>query len=270
VTAADLPAVDRDRSFTRLAAIAAIVSAPLAAGNLAAMLAAVHFDLSGITNPLVLLHAGQAAASLWRWSMVLDIFGYYLLIVPLVLLLRTSLRYRSRSWADLFSFSLLAYCLIGAAGGAMLATALPSLIRDYAAVPAHRVALQTVFAGYTDGLYRGLWNLLEEFLAGVGWIGVGAALHQRYRWLGLMSIILGAACLVDSAGTALNIDAMASAGLTAYLVLAPVWACWLGARLLRAPAAGMVAAEYWQAGRAAPRQEGATHAASDRTEGQRA
>lgn len=253
-----------DRSFARVAAIAAIVSAPLAAGNLAAMLATVHFDVRGMTNSLVLLHAGRAAAPLWRWSMVLDIFGYYLLIVPLVLLLRTSLRYRSGGWADLFSFCLLAYCLIGAVGGAMLATALPTLIQQYAAIPAHRVALQTVFTGYTDGIYRGLWNLLEEFLAGVGWVGFGAALRLRHRRLGLVSLILGAACLADSAGTALNIDAIASAGLTAYLVLAPVWACWLGAGLLRAPAAGTVA---WPAERAGPREEAATHAAANRAEG---
>src|SRR5262249_17926311 len=96
VTDPDLPGAASDRSFARVAAIAAIASAPLAAGNLVAMLAAVHFDLRGMTDPLVLLHAGRAAAPLWRWSMVLDVFGYYLPIVPLVLLLRTSLRYRSR------------------------------------------------------------------------------------------------------------------------------------------------------------------------------
>jgi len=268
VTAPELSAVDRDRSFARVAAIAAIVSAPLAAGNLVAMLAAVHFDINGMTNPLALLHAGRAAAPLWRWGMVLDVFGYYLLIVPLVLLLRTSLRYRGRGWADLFSLCLLAYCLIGAIGGAVLATALPTLIQQYAAIGAHRAALQTVFTGYTDGIYRGLWNLLEEFLAGVGWIGVGAALRPRHRRLGLVTIILGAACLVDSAGTALNIDAIASAGLTTYLVLAPVWACWLGAGLLRAPPAGTAAAEPWRARRAVPRGQAATPAAANPAEGQ--
>src|SRR5262249_60198271 len=66
VTAPELPAVACDRSFARVAAIAAIVSAPLAAGNLLAMLAAVHFDISGMTNPLGLLHAGRAAAPVWR------------------------------------------------------------------------------------------------------------------------------------------------------------------------------------------------------------
>ena len=90
-----------DRSFSRAAAIAAIVSLPLAAGNLVAMLATVHFDLDGMTDPLVLLHAGGAAAPLWRLSMILDVLGHYLAIVPLVLLLRASPRHRSPNWVDL-------------------------------------------------------------------------------------------------------------------------------------------------------------------------
>jgi len=230
-----------DRSFSRVAAIAAIASLPLAAGNLLAMLATVHFNLNGMTNPLLLLHAGTAAAPLWRWSMILDIFGYYLPIVPLILLLCSSLRHQSPNWIDLFALCLLAYCLIGAIGGAMLATALPTLIREYATATSgsHQVSLQTVFTGYTDGIYRGLWNLLEEFLAGVGWIGFGLVLRAERRRLGLVTIVLGVACLLDSLGTALNTDTIASTGLTVYLVLAPVWACWMGIGLLRAPTPGV-------------------------------
>jgi hypothetical protein len=230
-----------DRSFPPVAAIAAIASLPLAVGNLVAMLATVHFNLNGMTNPLVLLHAGTGAAPLWRWSMILDIFGYYLPIVPMILLLRSSLRHRSPNWIDLFALCLLAYCLIGAIGGAMLATALPTLIREYAnaASGSHQASLQTVFTGYTDGIYRGLWNLLEESLAGVGWIGFGFVLRAERRRLGLITIVLGMACLVDSLGTALNTDVVASAGLTVYLVLAPVWACWIGIGLLRSPPPGV-------------------------------
>jgi hypothetical protein len=237
----DQPMVD-DRSFTRMAAIAAIASLPLAVGNLLAMLAAVHFNLNGMTNPLVLLHGGTAAAPWWRWSMILDILGYYLPIVPLILFLRSSLRHRSPNWIDLFALCLLAYCLIGAIGGAMLATALPTVIREYASVTSgsRQVSLQSVFTGYTDGIYRGLWNLLEEFLAGVGWIGFGLLLRTERRRLGLVTIVLGVACLVDSFGTALNVDVIASTGLMVYLVLAPAWACWMGVGLLRAPSPGTV------------------------------
>jgi hypothetical protein len=231
-----------DHSFSRMAAIAAIVSLPLADGNLMGMLATVHFDAAGMTNPLVLLHAGTAAAPLWRWSMILDIFGYYLPIMPLILLLRGSLRHQSPNWIDLFAICLLAYCLIGAIGGAMLATALPTLIREYANTTnaSHQMGLQAVFTGYTDAIYRGLWNLLEELLAGIGWIGLGLVLGTNRRRLGMITIVLGLSCLVDSLGTALNTDVLASIGLTVYLVLAPVWACWMGIDLLRTPLPNIV------------------------------
>jgi hypothetical protein len=226
-----------DRSFCRAAAIAAVVSLPLAVGNLIAMLATVHFNLNGMTDPLVLLHAGKGAAPLWRWSMVLDLLGYYLPIVPLILLLRNSLRDWSPNWVDLFALCLLAYCFIGAIGGAELAIALPTLIREYAtAIPSHRMSLEAVFTGYTDGIYRGLWNLLEELLAGIGWLGIGLVLRTERRRLGTATIVLGAACLVDSLGTAINVDAVSSVGLTIYLFLAPIWAFWIGVGLLRANA----------------------------------
>lgn len=123
----------------------------------------------------------------------------------------------------------------------MLATALPTLIKEYASATtgSHQIGLQTVFTGYTDGIYRGLWNLLEEFLAGVGWIGFGLVIRADRRRLGLVTVVLGAACLVDSLGTALNTDVVASTGLTVYLILAPVWACWMGIGLLRAPTPGV-------------------------------
>jgi hypothetical protein len=223
-----------DRSFPRAAALAAVISLPLAAGNLIAMLATVHFNLNGMTDPLILLHAGKSAGTLWRWSMILDILGYYLAIVPLILLLRRSLRDRSPNWVDLFALCLVAYCFIGAIGGAELATAVPTLIRQYASVtPLHRLSLQAVFTGYSDGVYRGLWNLLEELLAGIGWIGLGLVLWPDRRHVGLASLVLGAACLVDAVGTAINLDALSSTGLTVYLVLAPVWACSIGVGLLR-------------------------------------
>ena len=103
----------------------------------------------------------------------------------------------------------MAYCFIGAIGGAELATALPTLIREYAtATPSHRMSLETVFTGYTDGIYRGLWNLLEEFLAGIGGSASASSCGPSGVGSALATIVLGVACLVDSLGTAINVDAV--------------------------------------------------------------
>ncbi len=45
-------------------------------------------EREAVTNPLAVLASGVRGAALWRWSMVLDMLGYYLLIVPLILFLR--------------------------------------------------------------------------------------------------------------------------------------------------------------------------------------
>jgi hypothetical protein len=223
-----------DNSFRRMAGFVAVVSLPFAVGNLLTIALAVHFNLNALSNPLLLIHTGAAGARWWHWSMILDSLGYYLMIVPLILLLRGSSRPDSRDWTDFFVLCLLAYCFIGAVGGAILATAVPPLITSYsAASPAHRAIVETVGTGYSNAVYRGLWNLLEEFLAGIGWIGIGLLTRAEDRRLRTVTIALGAACFVDAVGTALNIDAVAMVGLTLYLVLAPLWASWLGVRLLR-------------------------------------
>jgi hypothetical protein len=220
-------------SFRRMAAFAGIVSLPLAAANLVTMFAAVHFDLNAIAHPLILIRYGASGAELWRWAMVLDILGYYLLVVPVIVTLRSVLRRGSPNWMDLSALCLLAYCFIGAMGGAILATAIPPLITGYATAGAHQAALETVLNGYSNAVFRGMWNLLEEFLAAIGWIGMGRVLRPMHPRLGQATTLLGLACLADSLGTAVNIDAVATTGLTIYLVLAPIWACWLGVRLLR-------------------------------------
>jgi hypothetical protein len=146
----------------------------------------------------------------------------------------------------------------------MLAIALPTVIRRYAAFGADRVALRAVFTGYTDGITGDCGTFSRSSWPSVGWIGVGVALRPRRRRLGLVSIIWAQPAWLTQPGTALNIDTIASADLTAYLILAPVWACWLGADLLRAPA-GSVAAAPCSAERPAPGYERETQAAVNRT-----
>jgi hypothetical protein len=223
-----------DRSFQTVAAIAAMTSLPLAAGNLGAMLLAAHFDLRAMSDPLLLLRTGAGAAEIWRWSMVLDLFGYYLLIVPLVVGLRGYIRHKSPQWIDLCALCLLGYSLVGAMGAAVIATTTPRLIAEYSSASAgQRALLEAVSTAYADAIYRGLWNLLEELFAGVGWIVLGALMRGERFGLGIITIVLGASCLIDFLGTLLGVDALAFPGLALYLFLAPAWAFWTGTLLLR-------------------------------------
>jgi hypothetical protein len=222
-------------SFDQLVGVAAIASVPLAALNLFLMFAAVHFDLNAMTHPVTLLRQGAAAATLWRWSMICDALGYYVLVAPAIVLLHARTRRLDALRVDLACAGLLAYCLIGAIGAIGLAEVIPPLMRAYTASGANRFAVETVFNAYSNAVYRGMWNLLEEFVAGVGWIVLASVLVARDRTFGRVTLVLGAAALLDSVASAANLDAIASFGLSIYLVLAPIWACWLGIRFLREP-----------------------------------
>jgi hypothetical protein len=222
-----------DLAFGRAAAIGAIVSAVLAVGSVLTGLAAVGFNFAAMADPMLLLRAGQRAASLWRASLLLDLFGYYLLIVPLILTLRATFWPRAGSWSDLFSFCLLSYCLIGAIGAAMMAMAVPPIIEAYAgAGPAERQILVTTYTAQSNDVYRGLWNLLEVFLGGVGWIGFGWLLRSDGRAVAALTFVLGISTLANSLGMIANREEFHLGALNLYLFLAPAWALVMGIRLL--------------------------------------
>jgi hypothetical protein len=223
------------RSFQRFAAVTAILSGPIAIASFVPVLAAVDFNFDAFSNLRLILETGTRGASLWRWFMILDIFGYYLLIAPLTLLLWHWLKPRDPARVNLYTLCLLAYILIGAMGAAILAAVVPPLVVSYGADAAQNATIEMVFDAITNLVYVGLWNILEEFIAGVGWIGIGLILRRERRAIGITTVILGVAALVDSVGTTLGIVALADLGLYIYLVLAPVWALWLGIDLLRKP-----------------------------------
>jgi hypothetical protein len=223
-----------ERSFRRFAGIAALVSIVPAFASLLVALPAVDWNFDTLADMMLFLKSGERGAALGRWAMVFDLFGYYLMIAPAVIYVGRGLRARSPLWARLFTSSLLAYVLVGAIGAAVLAAALPALmIAHVHAAPAERATIEIVYRAVTDAVYGGLWNLLEEILAGVGWLGFGWMERTRRPWLGHLTIVLGLACLIDGLANAVGAKAIADAGLYAYLVLAPVWAAWVGVNLLR-------------------------------------
>jgi hypothetical protein len=234
-------AVQGSASFRRLAGWLAVLSLPVAAANLLTIALAVHFNLNAISDPLLLLRQGMASARWWHFSMFLDGLGYYLMIVPLTLVLRLRFGKTAGPWTDLSALCLLAYSFIGAVGAVILATAVSPLITSYVnAGSSHRATLDLAATAISNAIYRGIWNILEEFVAGWGWLILGSISRRRDPVLGLLTIVLGAACLVDSLGSALNVDVISTTGLTIYLILAPTWAAWWGVRLLRAGSPGML------------------------------
>ena len=224
------------QSFQRFAALAAIISFPLTLGSIVLSGMALDFNMEASTNPALLLSVGADGASLSRWGMLLDMLGYYLPLLPVALFLWRWLGPRDPDWVLFYTSCGLGYILIGAIGAVILAAVHPPLISAYAqASVEQRPVLETVFSAVWNMVYGGMWNILGELLAGIWFVGVGLLLRGERRIFSIVTMILGISALLDSLGMILNFEGLALLGLSIYVVLAPIWALWLGIDLLRKP-----------------------------------
>jgi hypothetical protein len=82
-------------------------------------------------------------------------------------------------------------------------------------------------------VYGGIWGFLEFLLAGIWWIGVGFVMKPERKVLGIVTIALGIFTLTTVVGEVFTLKYIALVGLMIYLLLAPIWAGWLGISLLR-------------------------------------
>lgn len=195
----------------------------------------IHFRPDIMTNPTLILTVGATGANLLRWGLVLDIFGYYLPLLPIVLFFHQWLRLKSPAWTRFYTSCGLGYILIGASGAVILAAIQLPLITAYRQASAEqRYVLETITRIIWSLVYGGMWNILGEFLVGVWFLGIGLLSGER-RLIGRVSLIVGSSALLDFLGVILGVDAVALSGLFIFLLLAPIWMLWFGIDLLRKP-----------------------------------
>jgi hypothetical protein len=220
------------RQFERVAGWTAVAAGLCAVGT-SVLLAMVPGADSGDLGAL--LYGGSTG--LLRWSMLLDLLGFYLLPAPLALLLWARYRSDELGMAELATLSGIAYMLIGAIGATVLAAVAPGLSAAYASADApQQASIALVSSALVDGVVGGIWNILEMPLAGIWWLWLGLALWPERRVLGATTLTLGACSFIDGVLTALGLDTIATPFLSAYLFLMPVWALWWGILLLRGDA----------------------------------
>lgn len=218
--------MNNETSFRRIAAISAILSAPLALAAVVVVTAAVEFDFGIMSDQAGLLELGAQAAGILRWGEILGVFGYYLLLAPVALYLWYWLRSQSPRMVTLITLSGLASIFIGVIGATLRAGVLPEMMSAYALAPdAQRQVLSVVFQTTTDVIFEAL-GPIEAILAGVWILGVGPVLRSERRGPGILAMTLGIAMLGSGFGAMFQIDLLAVLDL-AYFV-SPIWALWLG------------------------------------------
>ena len=217
-------------SFRKTVGWLAIISTPFAFAN---------FALTGIAGGgeqdiYNLIKAGEQAGSIMKWSWLADMIGYYLLLVPAIFLLHFWLRNKNPYWMSIFTFCGLAYIFSGSIGASMLAKTWPTLISGYANTSGiSKEIYSTVFNNTTEMVYGGIWGYLEFLLAGIWWIGIGFAMKSERKILGIVTMLLGFFTIAAMLGDVFEMEYIALIGLIVYLLLAPIWAGWLGVSLLR-------------------------------------
>ena len=211
------------QSFQRFAALAAIISFPLALVSIVLSIMATDLNMEASTNLafwLSWISIGADGARLLRWALILDMLSYYLPLLPVALF---------------YTACGLGYILVGAIGAAILAAVHPPLISAYAqASVEQRPVLETAFSAIGNMVYGGMWGILDTLLVGIWFLGFGLLLRGERRLFSVFSIILGILALLGWLGVILSMEAIALLGVT-YGLFAPVWALWLGIDLLRKP-----------------------------------
>lgn len=232
--------MNNDASFQRLAAVTSILATLLAFGSIGVQALVLGVNTDPFSNPASILMTGANGANLLRWGMILDIFGYYLLLAPLALLLWSRLQPKGMNLVTLYTFCGLAYILVGATGAATLAAISPPLIEGYGHASAQQQQMyEVVFSGFINVVYVGLWNLLESSLSGIWWLGIGLFLRREQPALGIFTTVLGIFALLDALGRILNIQIIYTVGLAGILLFIPIWTLWFGIDLLRSGKMGI-------------------------------
>jgi hypothetical protein len=188
---------------------------------------AVDYNFDAFSDPILALqYAGNHKMA--GWFLILDMFGYYLLLLPVILYLHQQYKYRS-PWTALFTFSGLAYVLIGALGAAILAALWPELMQDHLlAANEDKPLTAGLFKSSTLLVTKGMWNILEVLFAATWWIGIGKLLYSESKVLGVLTIVTGISTLLDATGNIIEFHQLSEIGLNAYLLLAIAWPIVIG------------------------------------------
>ena len=206
-----------------------LLSGLLALASLITGMVAVNYHTETFSDPTLILTTPGTNATAGRWSMIFDMFGYYLLLLPVIYLLHDWMKDKT-AWSNLVTFTGLAYVLVGAIGAAILAAVWPAVMNAYPTAGTEmQLLLKSNFGFFNDMVYNGMWNLLEMFFAGTWWFVTGLMLYRsKYTVTAVLTIATGIASFADGTAGMLQLTSLHETALNTYLLLAIIWTIIMG------------------------------------------
>ena len=80
---------------------------------------------------------------------------------------------------------------------------------------------------------EGFQGVIQNLSGAIWFLGVGYLIRSKHKSLGIFSIVLGVFLLLNTIGNIFNIEVLSLLGLTANILLGPLWSIWLGVLLIR-------------------------------------
>lgn len=206
---------------TLLSGVIGLLSYILVAG-------AVNFNFEFFSDTSLIFSTEGVSNSMLKWSMITDIFGYYLLLLPFLFFIHEWLKDKSE-WRNIFTFCGASYIFAGAMGAAILGAAWPTLLDQYPlATPEQQEIIKASFETLSLLVMNGIWNLFDALVFAVWFIAIGIFIKSNHAIWGWFTIIVGLLSALDFVANTLGMKAVADTALNLYLILAPVWAIAFG------------------------------------------
>jgi len=224
--------MNEQTTFRRIAAISAILAAPVTLASTVVLLMAVDFNSEFMSHPEGLITISASASETFRWGTILEL-GSTLFLIPAALYLWYWLKSRAPKLVTLYTVFGMASMLLATTGELLRANLYPPLMNAYSQAPEiQKKVLIAIFQGITNFNFEGLWAL-ELIFWGIWWLGIGPLLRSDRRNLGIVTIILGMAFFIAGAGWLLRVGPLARLENLYFFV--PIWTVWLGIVIWRNP-----------------------------------
>ncbi len=224
-------------AFQRMAGLTTILASLLAIASLWIGLAGLDYQLDAFSGAEAILGAGAAATPYIRWSQICNLFGNYLLLFPLALLLWRWLRPANPLFADFYTLAGLLFLAVGGIASAILVGAWPDMLIDFEnAAGTDRAVIATEFVNITRSIENGLQGLVQNVPGAIWLLGMGGLLRRERPALGSLTLVFGLFMLVNSLGSLLDNATLSMIGFSGNFLILPPWALWIGIDLLRRPA----------------------------------